>query len=196
MPSVRQLLPLLITLLCLSPHAQGYVDLAPTLAKIVNDAWSISLVEVERFDHDKGMVILKNVRDLKGQSTTGPIKHQVATTQNVTAVPRQIREWAEPGRRAVLFASPGTALVCIGKGWYQVQSSLDGWWKLGPTRPDLPLGYYGSVSRLCDAVELMLAGKTAIISDCATHSGKPAYARSGHGRFGQPRVSAGPRTGW
>ena len=163
MPSVRQLLPILVALLCLSLRAQAYVDLAPTLAKTINDASSISLVEVERFDHDKGMVILKNVRDLKGTSKPGPIKHLVVMAQS-SAVPRQIREWAEPGRRAVIFGTPGTALVCIGKGWYQVQSSLDGWWKLGPTRPDLPLGYYGPVSRLCDAVELMLAGKTAIIT--------------------------------
>ncbi|MFI5380514.1 MAG: HEAT repeat domain-containing protein [Tepidisphaerales bacterium] len=160
----RQLLPLLAVLMCLSPRASAYVDLAPTLAKIMNDAWSIGLVEVERFDHDKGILILRTVRDLKGQSRPGPIKQQVATNQSASAVPRQICEWAEPGRRAVIFVSPGTALVCIGKGWYQVQSSLDGWWKLGPVRPDLPLGYYGTVSRLCDAVEIMLTGKTAIIT--------------------------------
>ncbi len=164
MSSVRSLLFALVALLCLSQRAQAYVDLAPTLAKIINDASSISLVEVERFDHDKGIVILKNLRDFKGQSKPGPIKHLVAPFQSTMAVPRQIREWAEPGARAVVFATPGTVLVCIGKGWYQVQSSLDGWWKLGPIRPDLPLGYYGPVSRLCDAVELMLAGKTAIIT--------------------------------
>jgi hypothetical protein len=45
-----------------------------------------------------------------------------------------------------------------------VQASTDGWWKLGPDRPDLPLAYCGTVSRLSDAVELLASGKTAVIT--------------------------------
>ena len=63
------------------------------------------------------------------------------------------------GARGVLFVSRNTALVCIGRGWYQARASDTGPWKLGTNRPDLPLAYYGSVSRLADGIELMLAGK-------------------------------------
>jgi HEAT repeat protein len=145
----------------LSAHA--YVDMAPTLARVVREARAIAVVEVERFSHDKGVVLLKKVRDLQGEVGTEPIKHQVKRT-NESAVERPILEWAEPGRRGVLFLSTNSALVCMGEGWYQVQASADGWWRLGAARPDLPLAYYGTVSRLSDAVALMLANKNAIIT--------------------------------
>src|SRR5271166_1906173 len=147
----------LATLGCLFPtlSALAYVDLAPTLARIVRESEAIALVEVERFSSDKGAVLLKNVRDLKGKTSTDSIKHHVRRA-NEPAVDRPILEWAEPGRRGVLFVAGKAALVCIGQGWYQVQASDDGWWQLGPPRPDLPLAYYGSTSRLSDAVTLML----------------------------------------
>ena len=80
------------------------------------------------------------------------------------AIPRQILTWASPGARCVLFTSRTTALVCVGQGWYQVQSSGTGPWKLGKDRPDLPLSYFGTVSRLADSIGLMSAGKEAVLT--------------------------------
>src|SRR5262245_46054744 len=143
--------------------AQAYVDLAPTLGRVVREVQTISVVEVDRFSRDKGAVILKKVRDLKGETSSDPIKHQLLRA-NESAVDRHVLEWAEPGRRGVLFVSGKTALMCTGHGWYQVQSSTDGWWAIGASRPDLPLAYYGTVSRLSDAIAIMLAEKSAIIT--------------------------------
>ena len=163
MQSIRtSLLALAVLLLFPAPRAQGYVDLAPTLARILSESQEIALVEVDTFSRDKGAVILKRVRDLKGQTGADPIKHQLA--DEGAAIPRHILEWCEPGRRAVLFVSSNTALVCMGQSWYQVHAISDGWWKAGATRPDLPLAYCGTVSRLSDAVEQMLAGKSAVIT--------------------------------
>ncbi len=150
---------------CLIPamSARAYVDLAPTLGRIVREAQTISIVEVDRFNRDKGAVILKKVRDLRGVTGGDPIKHQLIRS-NESTVDRHILEWAEPGRRGVLFVSGKTALLCTGHGWYQVQSAAEGWWAIGPTRPDLPLAYYGTVSRLGEAVTAMLAEKSAIIT--------------------------------
>ncbi|MFI5377782.1 MAG: HEAT repeat domain-containing protein [Tepidisphaerales bacterium] len=146
-----------------SPRIWAYIDLAPTLGKLVGESQKIAVIDVDRFSRDKGAVILKKVRDIKDQVDAQPIRHQVSGAQGNT-VPRDILEWAEPGQKGVLFVSGNTTLVCMGRNWYQVQSSADGWWKLGPARPDLPLAYCGTVSRLSDAVELMLANKTAIIT--------------------------------
>ncbi|HEX8374469.1 MAG TPA: HEAT repeat domain-containing protein, partial [Geminicoccaceae bacterium] len=77
--------------------------------------------------------------------------------------PPNIRLWAEPGSRGVWFATKTTALVCLGPAWYQVKKSGDAW-KLGVDRPDLPLAYCGSVGRLADATEKMLAGETTPIT--------------------------------
>ena len=147
----------------LASPARAYVDLAPTLGRIVTEAREIAIVEVDQFRRDNGALILKKVRDLKGETPGEPIKHQVMSTE-ANVVPRHILEWAEPGRRGVLFVAPKTALVCLGQGWYQVHAVSGTWWTLGADRPDLPLAYQGTVSRLADAVEVMLAGKTAVIT--------------------------------
>lgn len=143
--------------------AMAYVDLAPTLGRIVRESQSITMAEVDRFSSDRGAVILKKVRDLKGQTGTEPIKHHLMRF-NETGIDWPILEWAAPGRRCVLFQNGKATIVCVGEGWYQVEAGEDGWWQIGVSRPDLPLAYYGSVSRLAEAVPLMVAGKSAVIT--------------------------------
>ncbi len=143
--------------------ARAYVDLAPTLGRIVRESQAITLAEVDRFSRDKGAVILKKVRDLKGQTGTEPIKHRLVRASE-SGVDWPILEWAAPGRRCVLFQTGKATIVCVGEGWYQVQAGENGWWQIGVPRPDLPLAYYGPVSRLAEAVPLMVAGKSAVIT--------------------------------
>jgi HEAT repeat protein len=156
--------------LAATPALFAYVDRAPTLGAVVREADTIAVVEIDRFSAEKGAVILKKVRTLKGELGDGPIKHQLIGAAD-PAMDRTILDWAEPGRRGILFISANVGLVCMGQGWYQVSidkdrksAGPDDWWRLGAARPDLPLAYYGSVSRLAGAVELMLAGGTAIVT--------------------------------
>ena len=144
----------------------AYVDLAPTLAKIITDAKTIALVEVVEFDRENCAIVLKEVRTLKGEASADTIRHLVASSTHGT-VPLQIAQWVEPGARGVLFMSRSTTLVCVGHGWYQVRRAGTGPWKLGADRPDLPLSYYGSVSRMTDGIERMLSGKDAILTAVA-----------------------------
>jgi HEAT repeat protein len=157
------LIIMLLVCFVLATPARAYVDLAPTLAKVISDSRSITVVEVTEFDRAKRIVILKEIRALKGELSGEAIRHEVATDEKAI-IPRPILQWASPGARGVMFASRNTDLVCIGQGWYQARLSGDGIWKFGKDRPDLPLAYYGSVSRLGDAIAHMLAGKDAIIT--------------------------------
>ena len=153
---------LLISVVLATP-ARAYVDLAPTLAKVMTDSKSIAVVEVKEFDRAKRIVVLKEIRALKGDLTGDVIRHEVVSDEKAS-IPRPILQWAAPGATAVLFGARNTTLVCIGQGWYQARLSGAGSWKLGKERPDLPLAYYGSVSRLADGIGRMLAGKDAIIT--------------------------------
>ena len=144
-------------------RSYAYIDMAPTLAKVMTDSKSIAVVEVTQFDRAQHTVVLKEVRALKGELTSDPMRHDV-TSDEGGVIPRPILQWAGPGARAVLFASRNTDLVCVGQGWYQVRSTGAGLWKLGKDRPDLPLAYYGSLSRLADSIARMLAGKDAILT--------------------------------
>jgi hypothetical protein len=144
-----------------SSVAHAYIDLAPTLAKITNDAPNIGVVEVVDFNRETHVVTLKAVRTLKGTMQAGEIRHEVAPPGG--ALPRQVMQWATPGSRAVTFSSRTTTLVCLGTMWYQV-TTTSGVGKLGKERPDLPLSYYGGVSRLAEALEAILQNKSAVIS--------------------------------
>ncbi|MGA2064881.1 MAG: HEAT repeat domain-containing protein [Thermoguttaceae bacterium] len=147
----------------LTTPAQAYIDLAPTLAKIISDSKKIALVEVVGFSREKSVLVLKEVLALKGEISPDPIVHVVASGQRAT-IPRPILQWALPGARGVLFSARSVALVCLGQGWYQVHSPGNGPWTLGKDRPDLPLAYYGTVSRLVESVGLMTAGKDAVLT--------------------------------
>jgi HEAT repeat protein len=148
---------------CLSVarQAYGYIDLAPTLSKVISQAPRIGVVEVGEFDKVSNTVTLKDVKALKGSPLGAPVKHTVTSGSGVA--PRPILQWAKPGARAVMFSSANASLVCFGHGWYQVKRAGEGW-TLDKDRPDLPLAYHGSVPALAEAVELMLAGKSAVIT--------------------------------
>lgn len=150
--------------LCLGIVSQvhAYIDLAPTISKIIGDAQKISVVEVVAFNESTHVLTLKEVRSLKGAPTDAPILHNVASADG-NIVPPAIVQWAEVGARGVLFSSRTTSLLCFGDGWYQAKSS-GGEWKLGVDRSDLPLAYYGSVSRLGDGIATMLKGGDAILT--------------------------------
>jgi len=152
-----------LAFLCLTTPLHAYVDLAPTLAKIITDSKKIALVEVVKFDREQHTLILKEVRALKGEISSEQTKHDVVSIEGA-AIPRQILQWAAPGARGILFTSRNTALVCVGEGWYQARMSGTGLWKLGKDRPDLPLAYYGTVSRLVEGIELMLADKDTVLT--------------------------------
>jgi hypothetical protein len=156
-------LPLMLACLVPAHCARAYVDLAPTLSKIIGDSQKIELVEVSQFNQANHTLTLTPIRALKGDLDTNSIQHNV-TTPASSLIPRPIQQWAGPGARGMLFSARASELVCIGEGWYAFRSSGNGIWKLGADRDDLPLAYYGSVSRLADGITRMLAGRDAIIT--------------------------------
>jgi HEAT repeat protein len=119
-------------------------------------------VKVVEFEEAKRVVTFAEIKTLKGQKASGPMQHIVASGETA-AVPQAVMQWAAPGAQAVIFSSERTAIVCLGEGWYQVRLAGSEW-KLGADRPELPLSYYGTVTRLADGVEKMLAGRDAVLT--------------------------------
>ncbi len=158
----RRLCRVSAALLCLqlASISRAYVDTAPGLAEIVSESQSICLVEITEFDRENHTITYKPVRALKGDLAPGPIQHQVAAA-GAPSIPTAISQWAAPGLQAVLFSSKTIGLVCIGGSWYSV-NLLNNTWKFGNDRPDLPLAYCGTISRLADAVQKLAAGQDAI----------------------------------
>src|SRR3954468_7768732 len=134
------ILALTIAVSSLATPAQAYVDLAPTLAKIIADSRSISVVQVTEFNREARTITYKEIKNLKGDKLTGPLVHQVAATPTA-AIPRPVMKWAEVGAQGVLFSGRATAIVCVGEGWYPVRNTSKTW-KLDVDRQELTLAYY------------------------------------------------------
>ena len=88
----------------------AYVDLAPTLTRIVNESGTITVAEVVRFSSDNGAVLLKKVRDLKGTTGDDILKHQLLR-KGEKAIDQAIIDWADPaGACAVRHGQGGGGL--------------------------------------------------------------------------------------
>jgi hypothetical protein len=164
MRTLRIWLTVLTLSVMAAPRAAAYIDLTPTLARIIRQSQGIALVEVEKFSRETGAVVLKKVVDLRGPSTENRYRHQVSAGTGL-GVPQYLVGWAEPGQRAVVFfSSNSSCLVCIGYHWYQAQAASDGWFRLILERPDLSLAYSGKAGRLAVSVLSMLSGRDAILT--------------------------------
>ena len=140
----------------------AYIDLAPTLTRIIADSQKIAVVEVVEFNREKHAVALKEVAALKGELAADPVWHLLAHRRGrgpAADPPMGLARCA-----GVLFGSRNVALVCVGQGWYQVQSAGAGPWQLGKDRPDLPLAYWRRARDWPTAWSPMLAGKDAVIT--------------------------------
>jgi HEAT repeat protein len=159
---------LLTILLASSLSVRAYVDITPTLGRIINESRSISIIQVEKVNREKRGIIFTKVEDLVGQLPNQTIRHQL-TDGNPPRPPRHLLDWARPGQRAILFVTGPVALVCVGDTWYQTTAPAgdDQWWRMTLDRPELALAYRGSARRLADAVKQIAAGKEVIITTVA-----------------------------
>lgn len=166
--SIRFVLP--ITLLsALAFSASGYVDITPSLGRIVNESRYIVVIQVTKANREKRGIIFTRVADIKGEFPLATIRHQLSDG-NPPRPPRHLLDWARPGQRAVLFVTGPVALVCTGETWYQTTAPLtdeEAWWRMSLDRPELALAYRGSTRRLAEAVKRIDEGKEVIITTVA-----------------------------
>ena len=103
-------------MMLMAQPARPYVDLAPTLARIVREAQTITVAKVVAFSPEEGAVVMKKIRDLKGAMGADPLKHQLVRADE-SALDAPLADWAEPGRRCVVFGTGKAAVACVGEGW-------------------------------------------------------------------------------
>lgn len=175
-------------LLCL-----GMISAAPALAYItypvatlgrLTESTYITVIRVENVSREKGVIIYRKVRDLKGKYPKDVIKH-VFDLKNTPAhkgpgdVPIRLNEkdwqyalqWAEAGKTAVMFTLKYDPYGDFGHTyvdglWYASMCPRRDWefWYAIYADPALLSRWHcGTPTELVSAVETMLAGKTAIL---------------------------------
>jgi HEAT repeat protein len=156
--------------------AQGYIDVSPTLGRLINQSSHIVVLRVEKVNLEKRAILFQKVADLKGQSPNEPIKHQITAGLHPRE-PATILEWLEPGQIAISFQNGKTAEVCIGDYWYECYAGPDGWWIMNCGQAQLCFAFKGPVTKLKGHVETILAGKEAVVT-AVKYGADDAYWRA------------------
>gem|GEM_PF-1369856 len=143
--------------------AWAYIDAAPTLGRLIQDAAEITVLEVVKLDRSKRVIIFRKLGDLKGQSTNDVIKQQITDGLHPRE-PKLILDWAEPGKIAVCVRTGPVSLTCIGKFWYETAAGPAPWWTMSRGRSELSMAYLGSAESLQSHVAAILAGQQVVVT--------------------------------
>lgn len=144
----------------------AYIEAAHTLGRIVTESTNIVVIQVEKVDRERNLILYKKVRDLKGVHPTDVIRHQIGRGGFHPREWQFIMQETEVGRIAVLFHNKSASETCINNYWYQCYPGGD-WWNLVHGEPYLMRSYYGKPEKLIPAVEAMLKNEEVVVTAMA-----------------------------
>jgi hypothetical protein len=197
-------------LLTSSTAAHGYITApVPTLGQLCNWSTYVTVVEVEKVSKEKGIVIYKKVKDLKGKYPKERIKH-VFDVKNTPAhkgsgdVPvrpdekdwQHAIQWAQPGKTAIVTSKKYDPYGDFGHTyidgcWYATMCpprDWENWYSIYSDTGCLSRWYCGSPAQLIPALEAVMADKEAIVPVLV--KGTREELRQGRGRMEGLKISS------
>jgi HEAT repeat protein len=167
-----------------SPPAQAYIT-APvqTLGQLCGWSTYVTEVRVEKVSKEKGIIIYRKVRDLKGKYPRDTIRHvfdlkNTPAHQGSGAVPvrpdetdwKHAIQWAEPGKTAIVVALKYDPYGDFGHTyidglWYATMCPKRDWdlfYAIYSTPALLSRWHCGTPAQLIPAIEKVVAGKEAV----------------------------------
>src|SRR5262245_14292486 len=143
--------------------AQAFVDFSPTLGKVISQSDHIVVLEVDKVNRERQVIVFKSVAELKGQGAPEVVKHQITDGFHVRQS-RTVLDWAEPGEMAVCLQSGRQSLTYIGGYWYHCAALEAPWWTMTTGRRDMLYAYCGSTARLRDHVAAIVSGREVVVA--------------------------------
>ncbi len=153
----------LLLVLIPAPEAAAYVEAPHSFGQVVQLSSNIVVMQVEKVDKEKNMIIYRKLEDLKGKHPTDVIKHNIGRGGFNWREWQYPMEWAEVGKKAVFFHNGTASETCTGTYWYQTYPGGE-WWNLSHGEPFLLRSYAGDVNKLITAVKDVLANKEVVVS--------------------------------
>jgi hypothetical protein len=162
-----------LLLLAWAQRSLAFVEAAYTLGKICNDSTNIFVIEIEKVDKEKNLIIYKKVEDLKGKHPTEVMRHNIGKAQLMNPREWQVTMlWAEKGKRAVMFHNGNQSETCIGHYWYQTYNGGE-WWNQQHGEPFMLRSFCGNIDKLVAAVKDIQAGREVVVPCMEGASGPP-----------------------
>jgi hypothetical protein len=161
---LRWLVAGLLLAISVSGPAWGYVEAPYTLGKVIADSTNVVLVEVTRVQKEKGLIIFRKVKDLKGTYDGDQLRHNIGNGDRGyhPREAKQVMTWAAVGQQAVFFCNEEASETCIGTYWYQCYRE-DQWWGMSHAEPYLLRTFCGDADDLAKGVTEILAGKEIVV---------------------------------
>ncbi len=145
-----------------APPAYAYVEAAHSLGQVITLSTNIVVMQVEKVDKEKNMIIYRKLYDLKGKHPTDVIKHNIGRGGFHPREWQYPMDWVEVGKKAVFFHNGGASETCIGTYWYQCYAQGE-WWGMSHGEPFLLRTFAGDVNKLANAVKDILDNKEVIV---------------------------------
>jgi hypothetical protein len=157
-----------------SPPCSAYITNTPlTFGQLCSIPPHISVARIDKVSQEKGVIIWRKVRDLKGKYPYEVIKHSINKShwpQYTPDMQREVMRRAVVGKTAVFFhgytnGHPNDINVYLDDGyWYAVAGHGEpDWCYLYSDQPVLLKLYSGSKERLAAAVRDVVAGKEVVV---------------------------------
>src|SRR5262245_48330026 len=163
MRTVALSIPVLLGALGNPTPSQAFVDFSPTLGKVISQSDHIVVLEVDRVNREKQVLVLKRVAELKGRGAPEVVKHQISDGFHARQS-RTILDAAEPGEMAVCLQSGRQSLTYIGGYWYHCAALEAPWWTMTTGRRDMLYAYSGPTARLRDHVAAIVSGREVVVT--------------------------------
>jgi hypothetical protein len=166
-----------VALACVS-LVRGYVEAPHTLGRVCYESTNIVLVEVDKVDKTRGLIIFKKLRDIKGNHPEVQIKHNIGQRGFHAREWQNVMAWAEAGKKAVFFHNGGASETCIGTYWYQCYREGE-WWGMTHAEPYLLRTFCGVAEKLAAAAADIVAGREVVVPCFADGNVNQLHERKG-----------------
>jgi HEAT repeat protein len=127
----------------------------------VSSAENISLLALERADRKSRILQFRAVNYLKGRGSR-------TVCHDLPQLPQRdwdsILAWARPGKRAVCFERPGTAIVSLGNFWYRVSREPPELRIPAEACPEYGVTFVGNPLVLARHIQALQAGKEVVVT--------------------------------
>lgn len=152
----------------------AHIQVSYSLARIISDSSNVLLMNVEKVDREKNLIVYRKVRDIKGTHPGDVIKHDIGQRGYSAIEWRNVMQSVEVGRPAVMFHNGGIGEICTDRYWYQARAGE--WWTMVHDEPIFLLSFTGRPDQLAAAVANMLAGQEVLLPCMAPVQGSTGLA--------------------
>jgi hypothetical protein len=142
--------------------ADAYVEVPYAMGRLVKESTNIILLQAEKVDNERNLIIYRKVADIKGTSAEEVVRHNIAKAGFHPREWQTVMQVVQPGKYALFFHNKSASETCIDNYWYQCYPGGE-WWRMSHAEPFLLRSYAGRPERLAPLITEMLAGREVIL---------------------------------